>query len=96
MTAPMPHRTTAAFYLQAAASFVLATVALVVGIAYLPVNAWMRAFLAVGLLFEITSAFTLAKVIRDRQDEGALTSRVDQARLEKLIAEHDPFKVDGI
>ncbi|RKE20538.1 YiaA/YiaB family inner membrane protein [Streptomyces sp. TLI_171] len=97
MTASVPRRTTtAAYHLQAVASFALATVALALGIAYLPVSAWMRAFLAVGLLYQITSAFTLAKVIRDRQEEGALNSRVDQARLEKLLAEHDPFKVDGI
>ncbi|MFE1316406.1 YiaA/YiaB family inner membrane protein [Kitasatospora phosalacinea] len=96
MTASVPRRTTSAYFLQAVASFAFATVALALGIAYLPVSAWMRAFLAVGLLYEITSAFTLAKVIRDRQEEGALTSRVDQARLEKLLSEHDPFKVDGI
>lgn len=97
MTASVPHRsTTTAYYAQAVASFALATVALALGIAYLPVSAWMRAFLAVGLLYEITSAFTLAKVIRDRQQEGEITNRVDQARLEKLISEHDPFRVEGI
>ncbi|KIQ63186.1 hypothetical protein TR51_31005 [Kitasatospora griseola] len=96
MTATPPHRTTAAYFLQAAASFALAAIALTIGIAYLPVSAWMRAFLAVGVLYVITSAFTLAKVVRDRQEEGAITSRVDQARLEKLLAEHDPFKVENI
>jgi len=96
MTTPMQNRTTAAYYLQAVISFSLATAALALGIAYLPVNAWMRAFLAVGLLYEITAAFTLAKVVRDRQQDGELTSRVDQARLERLLAEHDPFKVEGI
>ncbi|GGQ90025.1 MULTISPECIES: YiaA/YiaB family inner membrane protein [Kitasatospora] len=96
MTATVPHRTTAAYFLQAAASFALAAIALTIGIAYLPVSAWMRAFLAVGVLYVITSAFTLAKVVRDRQEEGAITSRVDQARLEKLLAEHDPFKVENI
>jgi len=96
MTATVPHRTTTAYFAQAAISFGLATVSLSLGIAYLPVSSWMRAFLAVGLLFEITSAFTLAKVIRDRQEEGAITSRVDQARLDKLLSEHDPFKVENI
>ncbi|MGW4384563.1 YiaA/YiaB family inner membrane protein [Kitasatospora sp. NPDC004531] len=96
MTATVPHRTTSAYFLQSVASFGLATAALVLGIAYLPVSAWMRAFLAVGVLYVITSAFTLAKVVRDRQEEGAITTRVDQARLEKLLAEHDPFKVGGV
>jgi hypothetical protein len=32
--------------------------------------------------------------VRDRQESAAVTGRVDQARLDKLLAEHDPFKVD--
>ncbi len=68
---------------------------MVAGIVHPPVGPWVRAFLAVGLLYVVTSAFTLAKVIRDRQEAGQMTSRVDQARLDKLLAEHDPFKVDG-
>jgi len=50
----------------------------------------------VGLLYVVTSAFTLAKVVRDRQEVGQMVSRVDQARLDKLLAEHDPFKVEGL
>ncbi|MER5867454.1 YiaA/YiaB family inner membrane protein [Kitasatospora sp. NPDC002040] len=96
MSNSMKPQTTNAYYLQAVLSFALATAALAIGIAYLPVSPWMRGFLAVGLLYEITSAFTLAKVIRDRQDAGQIHSRVDQARLDKLLAEHDPFRVDGI
>lgn len=88
---PAP-RSTAAFELQAALSFGVSSVAVVVGIAYLPVGPWVRAFLALGLLFVITSAFTLAKTIRDKHEATAVWSRVDEARLEKLLAEHDPFK----
>lgn len=39
----------------------------------------------------MTSAFTLAKCVRDQQEAAAVTSRVDQARLDKMLAEHDPF-----
>ncbi|AUG79020.1 hypothetical protein CFP65_4266 [Kitasatospora sp. MMS16-BH015] len=95
MNTPVPGRTTNAYYIQAILSFGLASAALAIGIAYLPVSAWVRGFLAVGLLYEITSAFTLAKVIRDRQEDGAIVTRVDQARLDKLLAEHDPFRVDA-
>lgn len=96
MSTPMQPRTTNAYYLQAVLSFALASAALVIGIAYLPVDPWMRGFLAVGLLYEVTAAFTLAKVVRDRQDAYQISSRVDQARLDKLLAEHDPFRVEGI
>ena len=61
------------------------------GIAYLPVSSWMRAFLAIGLLYVVTSCFTLAKCVRDHQEAEAVTSRVDQARLDKILSEHDPF-----
>jgi hypothetical protein len=96
MTKVIPQQTTAAFAAQATISFALSLGAMVVGVAYLPVGAWIRAFLAVGLLYVVTSAFTLAKVVRDRQEAGQVVSRVDQARLDKLLAEHDPFKVEGV
>jgi hypothetical protein len=92
-TPPAQGNTTAAFYFQAVASFIVSAGATCVGIAYLPVNSWERAFLGLGLLYTITSAITLAKVVRDRQDELRITTRVDQARLDKLINEHDPFRV---
>lgn len=95
MSTPSTHpRTTSAFYFQSVASFVLSSGATCIGIAYLPVNAWERAFLALGLLYTITSAITLAKVVRDRQEEDQVTTRVEKARLDKLLAEHDPFRVD--
>ncbi len=96
MTSSVQPRTTSAYFIQAVISFAVSAGALSIGIAYLPVNAWMRAFLAVGLLYVVTSAFTLAKVIRDRQESSEIVTRVDQARLEKLLAEHDPFRVDGV
>ncbi|MFF8770201.1 YiaA/YiaB family inner membrane protein [Kitasatospora sp. NPDC015120] len=95
MSAPMQSRTTAAYHLQAVLSFALSGTALGVGIAFLPVEPWTRAFLALGLLYTITSTFTLAKVVRDKQETTELVTRVDQARLDKLLTEHDPFRVEG-
>jgi hypothetical protein len=56
------------------------------------VDLWVRAFLFIAAIFLVTSSFTLAKCIRDRQEENSVVTRVDQARLDKLLAEHDPFK----
>ena len=86
--------TTAAFFFQAAASFAISSGSVVIGIAFLPIEPWVRAFLALGLVFTVSSAFTLAKCVRDRQEESYVSNRVDRARVEKLIAEHDPFKID--
>ncbi|CAM5446389.1 hypothetical protein SFUMM280S_07218 [Streptomyces fumanus] len=51
----------------------------------------MRPFRGIAVLCLVTAAFTHVNIIRDRQDAGQLVSRVDQARLEKLLAAHDPF-----
>jgi len=94
MTRPVKNTTTTAFYAQAVISFGLSVAALGIGIAYLPVTTWVRSFMGLGLLYVVTSTFTLAKCVRDRNEEAAVVSRVDQARLDKLLAEHDPFKND--
>ncbi|THA34893.1 hypothetical protein E6R18_06595 [Streptomyces sp. A1277] len=91
-TTPVRQQNTAAYYGQAVASFGIAMGAVTLGIYCLDADAWVRGFLAIGVLYLVTSAFTLAKVIRDRQEAGQLVSRVDQARLEKILAEHDPFQ----
>ena len=95
MTAPaqLPSRTTPAFFLQAGISFGVALGAVGTGIAYLPVDRWVRAFLGIGTLFLISSCFTLAKCVRDQQEASTVRVRVDEARLDKLLAEHDPFRV---
>ena len=94
MSTPLRPRTTTAFYAQTVISFAVSLGATLIGIAYLAQTRWVRAFLALGMLYSITSAFTLAKCIRDRQEEGAIVSRVDQARLDKLLSEQDLLKVD--
>jgi hypothetical protein len=90
-TPPPIAPTTAAFYLQATISFAVSLFAVGMGIAYLPADPWTRSFLAIGVLYAVTSSFTLAKCVRDRQESEAVNQRIDQARLDKLLAEHDPF-----
>ncbi|SFL18399.1 hypothetical protein SAMN05192584_11484 [Streptomyces pini] len=96
MTTPVQRPTTAAFFVQAAASFALSLLAVGLGVAYMPMGPWERGFLAVGVLFLISSTFTLAKCVRDRQEMQEVTTRVDKARLDKLITEHDPFDPKNI
>jgi hypothetical protein len=88
---PLVPKTTTAFYIQSMISFGVALTAITFGIWYLPVDGWIRAFLCVGTLFLVTSTFTLAKVIRDQQETTTVASRLDQARVDKILAEHDPF-----
>ncbi|GAA1328462.1 YiaA/YiaB family inner membrane protein [Pseudonocardia xinjiangensis] len=94
-TTPPAAPTTVAFHVQAVISFGVSLVAVGLAVAYLPADPWVRAFLALAVLYVVTSAFTLAKCVRDRQESAGVISRVDQARLDRLLAEHDPFKVDA-
>lgn len=90
-TRPGTSRTTTAFYAQAALSFGIALFAVCLGIWNLPIGAWERAFLALGALFLVTSTFTLAKCVRDAQEDQLVAARLDDARVEKILADHDPF-----
>ncbi|WP_205472272.1 YiaA/YiaB family inner membrane protein [Nocardioides sp. SYSU D00038] len=87
-----PSRNTTAFFAQAGISFAVALGAMILAICYLPVDPWVRAFLAMTTLFLTSSAFTLAKCVRDAQENQYVVSRLDQARVDKLLAEHDPFR----
>jgi hypothetical protein len=84
-------KNTAAFYGQAVVSFGIALVSVVIGIVYLPVGSWVRAFLGLGTMYLVTSSFVLAKCVRDAQESSGLAQRLDQARVDKILAEHDPF-----
>jgi hypothetical protein len=92
MSTPNQSKNTNAFFAQAAISFGVALVAMVFAILYLPVDPWIRAFLGLGVMYLTTSSFTLAKCVRDAQENLTVISRIDQARVDKILAEHDPFR----
>lgn len=85
-------KNTTAFYAQSAIAFGLALFTMLVAIYYLPADAWPKAFLALGTVFLTTSAFSLAKCVRDAHESQYVVSRLDQARVERMLAEHDPWK----
>ena len=92
MSTPNQSKNTNAFFLQAGISFAVALLTMVFAVFYLPVDPWIRAFLGLGVMYLTTSAFTLAKCVRDAQENQAVHVRLDQARVDKILAEHDPFK----
>lgn len=74
------NKMTYAFYLQSAIAFGTALMFVVGGIYFLPVDGWIRAFLALGSLFLVTSSFSLAKCVRDQQEDRAKELRVEAYR----------------
>jgi len=96
-TTPEPTQVQSAGWItQTYVSFAVSLAALGLGIAYLPVDPWMRAFLGIAGLYAVTSSISLAKAVRDQHESRQIVARVDEAKLEKLLSEHDPFKVPAL
>ncbi|MCC3412122.1 MAG: hypothetical protein JGK24_05420 [Microcoleus sp. PH2017_29_MFU_D_A] len=85
-------RDTNAWILQCWVSFILAISTTAIGVIYLPVDIWVKSFVGMGLTFSVGSSFTLAKTIRDNNEATRLTARIDEARVEKILADHHPLK----
>ncbi|WP_028643514.1 YiaA/YiaB family inner membrane protein [Nocardioides sp. URHA0020] len=96
MDTPTPAaKNTTAFFAQSALAFGIALLTMMVAIFYLPADPWPKAFLALGTLFLTTSSFALAKCVRDAQESQYVVSRLDQARVDRILADHNPFKEVG-
>jgi hypothetical protein len=93
-TTPSP-KNTSAFYAQSAIAFGLALFTMLVAIYYLPGDGWPKAFLALGTVFLVTSSFSLAKCVRDAQESQYVVARLDQARVDRILADHNPWKEVG-
>jgi len=70
--------------------FAISAMALAIGLWYLPVEPWIVAYLVMGTLLLVSSTVTLTKTLRDLHEGGRLISRVEEAKLERILAQHDP------
>ncbi|MDJ0681698.1 MAG: YiaA/YiaB family inner membrane protein [Xenococcaceae cyanobacterium MO_167.B52] len=81
-----------AWIFQTWISFIISISATSIGIIYLPVDAWTKGFMGMGLAFSIGSTISLTKTQRDLHEATKLTSKIEEARVEKILTEHDNFK----
>ena len=58
-----------------------------IGIWAAPVDLTVKGYLAMSLLFTVGATFTLAKTVRDEHEARRITTRLDDARAEKLLME---------
>lgn len=70
--------------------FGVSVLALVFGVWYLPVEPWVSAYLVMGILLLVSSTVSLTKTLRDLHEGGRLISRVEEAKLERILSQHDP------
>ena len=80
----------AAWVFQAWASFIIAISITGIGISYLPVNNWVKAFMGMGLAFSVGSTFSVAKTTRDIHEAKKFAYRLEEAKTEKLLKDHNP------
>lgn len=74
-------------------NFGVTLVAVAVATWSMPVDSWVRAFLALGLLALVGSTITMTKTIRDVHELGRVTSKVEEAKVERLLMDIDPVGI---
>lgn len=73
-------------------SFIISISATTIGIVYLPVNVWIKGFMGMGLAFSIGSTVSLTKTQRDLHESKKFIVKIEEARVEKILSEHDSLK----
>ena len=80
---------TAAWRFQVWAAFALSAGGLLYGIWHVPVDPWVKGYFAMGLVFLTNSCFALAKTLRDDHEAEKITSRIDEAKAERIIRDFE-------
>ena len=78
-----------AWIVQTWAAFIISVSSTGLGILYLPVNGWVKGFLGMGLIFTVSSTVSVSKTTRDVHESKKFTSRIDEARMEKILSEQN-------
>ena len=55
------------------------------GILFMPIDVWLKGYLAMGIVMLIQSCVTLTKTARDRFEGSRLVNRIEDARAERLL-----------
>ena len=78
-----------AWIFQTWVAFILSITATGVGIFFLPVNVWIKAYIGTGLLFSISSTISVSKTQRDLHESQRILSKIEEAKVEKILSEHN-------
>jgi hypothetical protein len=70
-------------------SFVLSLALMIIGIAILPVDLWIRGYLAIGMLFTVSATINLSKTMRDEHEAKKIVNRLQEVKTEKILKEFD-------
>ena len=67
-------------------SFAASVAMVALGVLFLPVDLATRGYMAIGMMMLVQSSFTVAKTARDRHEGTRLHKRLEEARVEELLA----------
>ena len=69
------------------ASFAGSAFMVAVGVFFLPLDLWIKGYLAMGIIMLVQSCVTMTKTVRDMHESGKLVNRIEDAKAERLLME---------
>jgi hypothetical protein len=69
------------------AAFAGSAAMVALGIAFLPVDIWIKGYLAMGTVMLVQSCVTATKTLRDVHEAKRLVNRIEDAKAERLLLE---------
>ncbi|MFK7797074.1 MAG: YiaA/YiaB family inner membrane protein [Aureispira sp.] len=88
MSSKYNNSNTQAFSTLAWISFGISFIGMILGIIYLNLDIYQKAFVGMTYLFSISSCFVLAKVVRDKQESEELVRKIENAKTEQMISKY--------
>jgi len=67
------------------ASFAASAILVAIGVYFLPVDLWIKGYLAMGIAMLVQTCVTLTKTVRDVHESGKLVNRIEDAKAERLL-----------
>jgi len=88
MSTKYQNSNTQAFSTLAWISFGISFIGMVVGLIYLQMDIYQKAFIGMTYLFSISSCFVLAKVVRDKQEGEDYVKKIENAKTEQMLSKY--------
>ena len=89
MKPAMPH--SRSWIIQTYVSFFASLGGTLIGVYFMPGDIWVKAFLAMGVLFTVMSALSLAKTTRDLHESENFLHKLEHAKAEIILQRADEY-----
>jgi hypothetical protein len=86
---PQSVQNSAAWVTFTYAAFLGSLAMVAMGIVFLPVDLWIKAYFAMGIVLLVQACITVTKTVRDEHESKRMVNRIEDARAERLLMEID-------